>query len=107
MSDTPSRTAAGQPLEPGTRVVAVRDQASATMPDETIILGMREGAYYGVSQVGTRIWELAATPTTLGAIHAAITAEYDVSPASAWTDLVSFITALDAAGLVELGPLGR
>lgn len=89
------------PLGRGTRVAVSRDAVSAELEEETVILGMHDGVYYGLDRVGTRIWALAAQPTTLGAIHDAIVAEYAVDPAVAWRDLVALAQDLLAAGLFD------
>ena len=89
------------PLHRDTRVVVSRDAVSAELERETVILGMHDGVYYGLDPVGTRIWQLAASPTTLGAIADALVAEYDVEAARAWEDLVALTRDLLAAGLLE------
>lgn len=83
------------------RVVAVKDQVSAVLEGETIILTMRDGVYYSVDRVGSRIWSLAASPTTLGAMHLTLLDEYDVEPEQAWRDLVTLTEELLRAGLLE------
>jgi hypothetical protein len=95
-----STTPPAVPLAPETWVVVTGDQVSADLQDETVILAMRDGVYYGLDHVGSRIWSLAAAPTSLGAVHAAIVAEYDVEPAVAWNDLAALATELIAAGLL-------
>lgn len=91
---------AGSQFTRETRVVASSDAASAGLEGETVILGMRDGVYYGLDAVGTRIWALVAEPTTLGTVHAAVVAEYDVTAERAWDDLVALARDLVAAGLL-------
>jgi hypothetical protein len=81
-----------------------REQATAALPDETIILGMRDGVYYGVADVAARIWQLIASPIALGAVHQVIVAEFEVGADDAWRDLVAFVESLRAAGLLEIPP---
>jgi hypothetical protein len=101
MTDASAR---GGMFTPATIVCAAREQATAALPDETIILGMRDGVYYGVADVAARIWRLLATPIALGAIHEVIVAEFAVSADDAWRDLVAFLESLRAAGLLEIRP---
>lgn len=96
-ADTPA-------LDRTTRVVVSRDAVSAELEGETVILGMHDGVYYGLDAVGTRIWQLAAAPTTLGAIADVLLAEYDVEAARAWEDLLAVAADLLAAGLLERAP---
>lgn len=95
---------AAMPLERETRVVVSRDAVSAELEQETVILGMEDGVYYGLDGVGSRLWALAASPVTLGALHDAIVAEYDVPGDVAWTDIVALVRDLLAAGLLERAP---
>lgn len=97
-------SADSRPLERATRVTVSPDAVSAALEGETVILGMRDGVYYGLDAVGTRIWTLAAQPTTLGEIHAVILQEYDVAAEQAWTDLVALARDLIAAGLLARLP---
>lgn len=85
-------------------VVAVKAQVSAVLEGETIILTMRDGVYYAVDQVGSRIWSLTATPTTLGAVHRTLLDEYDVESEVAWRDLVALVEELLHVGLLERAP---
>jgi len=56
---------------------------------------------YVLNPVASRIWELLKTPTTHNTIAAAVAAEFDVSLQVAAADVVEFIDALHARGLVH------
>jgi hypothetical protein len=80
-----------------------RDPVSTAIPDETVILDARAGRYFALPGVAARVWELLATPTTLGALIATITDEYDVDAATCDRDLRSLLTELRAARLIAVG----
>jgi len=84
-------------------VVVSDDQASAELSSEVVILSMREGVYFGLDGVGTRIWALIQSPTTLGSVTETIVAEFEVEEAQAFADLLSLVTEMEARGLVRLG----
>src|SRR5690348_11022296 len=84
-----------------TCVVATRDQASTNLAGEAVILGMREGAYFGLDTVGTRIWELVQRPTRLADVAAALEREFDVTRDVVNTDLLAFAATLATRGLIE------
>lgn len=84
------------------RVVASPDQVSAALSGESVILGMRDGVYYGVDTVGTRVWELMTEPRTLGEIAGFIEAEFDVTPERAAADLLAFAQDLAEHGLITV-----
>ena len=90
------------PFSRATRVRATADQASAALENETVILSVRAGAYFGLDHVGSRIWALLQEETTLGAICDRVVAEYEVDEATAFTDLAALVADLEHHGLVEV-----
>lgn len=82
-------------------IVVSSDQVSADLSDETIILGMREGAYFGVSAAGSRIWSLLQQPRRLGDVVAVLTSEYEVDAQQCATDVLAFVDDLLSRGLVS------
>lgn len=83
-------------------VTAARDQASSEVAGETIVLGLRRSAYYGMERVGARVWSLVQQPRAVGEIQAAILEEYDVDAERCERDLLAFLDDLLAEGLIDL-----
>ncbi|MHB8838432.1 MAG: PqqD family peptide modification chaperone [Gemmatimonadaceae bacterium] len=81
-------------------VVASEDQVAADLSGEVIILGMREGAYFSVSDVAARIWELVQVPRRLSDVVATLMAEYDVTPEACSSEVLTFVAELVERGLV-------
>ena len=95
---------AGFALSPGDVVAAARDQVSAEVEGESVILNLADGIYYGLDGVGARIWELLAQPRAARELRDAVTAEYEVDAATAWADLTALLGELARRGLVEITP---
>lgn len=95
---------AGFILEPGTVVAAARDQVSAEVDGEAVILNLADGIYYGLDGVGARVWELLAAPRPAGELRDAITAEFEVDADTAWRDLADLLGELARRRLVEITP---
>ena len=93
-----------RPFAGNTSAVAATDQLSTTLGEDVVILGLRDSVYYGLSRVGTRIWELLQTPQTVDQIVAVLVAEYDVPPDQARVDLQDLLGDLHARGLVAITP---
>jgi hypothetical protein len=74
------------------------------IPGETVILDERSGRYFGLDDVGSFVWRRLQGPTTLRALVAAVTAEYDVAPDVCEADLRALLGDLRAADLVSVGP---
>jgi hypothetical protein len=90
------------PIPLDAAAVATTDQLSTRLGDEVVILGLQDSAYYGLTEVGARIWDLLQTRRTLKDIVDVLVAEYDVSRERATADLSALITDLDARGLVAV-----
>ncbi len=83
-------------------VVVTRDQVSADLSGEAAILNLKSGIYYGLNEVGARIWSLVQEPKTVSEIRDTIVQEYDVEPEQCGTDLLSLLEELLSKGLIEV-----
>jgi hypothetical protein len=98
-------TAAHPPrLDADTRVVAARDQVSAELDGEAVVLSLADGVYYGLDPVGASVWTLLEQPRTVAELRDAVVAEYDVDAPTAEADLLQLLRDLAARGLVEVSP---
>ena len=69
---------------------------------EAVLLDLKTQRYYGLDEVGTRIWQLLQEQGRTDAVLAALCAEYDVDEARLRRDLSVFIGELADAGLIVL-----
>jgi hypothetical protein len=81
-------------------VVASSDQVGANVDGEAVVLGLKDGIYYGLNPVGARIWSLLEQPTTVAEIRDRVVAEYDVTPERCERDLLALLERLAGHGLV-------
>ena len=91
-----------EPLAGATIVRDVEQQASCTLDDEAVILDFRSGTYYGLNEVGARVWQLIEQPRTLDELVRTICAEYEVDPGPCREDLIGLLRNLEQAGLIKL-----
>jgi hypothetical protein len=82
-----------------TVVVAARDVMTADFAPDVVLLNLQDGVYYGVEDVGARVWTLLQTPMSLRAILDTVAAEFDVEPARCDRDVRAFVEQLVARGL--------
>jgi hypothetical protein len=73
---------------------------------ESVLLDLKSESYFGLDDVGTRIWRLVEQDGDLNSVHAAILAEYDVDPIRLERDLRDLIARLVEAGLVTIEASG-
>jgi hypothetical protein len=85
-----------------TIVVAVHGQVSSDLGGEVVILSLEDGIYYGLDEVGARVWSLIQTPTAVSSIRDVILEEYDVDAPQCERDLLALLDGLAAHGLVEV-----
>jgi hypothetical protein len=87
-------------------VVAAPDQVSSDLAGEAVILNLATGMYYGLDEVGARVWSLLQQPCAVEALRDAILAEYEVEPERCEQDLLALLADLQAAKLVEVAEPG-
>ena len=101
MPDSPRPSSPAGALNADSIVVATRDQLSSRMADETVILHLSGGTYYGLDGVGTAIWGLLQEPRTVAEIRDRLLDEYDVGAERCERAVLSLLEDLTARGLVE------
>ena len=93
----------GSEISRGSRVVAAGEQTSCRLTDEVVILGLKDGVYYGLNPVAARVWELVRQPRTVSEILAILLDEYDVEAERCEGDLLVLLRELASRGLVTIG----
>ena len=93
MSAPPDR-----PLAPAPDVV-YRD-----VNGEAVILHLGTSTYFGLDEVGTRIWQLAVDGRTLREICAALPEEFDAPAGQIEHDVVSLVDQLMNKDLLRVAP---
>jgi hypothetical protein len=71
--------------------------------EEMVVLNLDNEQYYGLDEVGTRLWELIDGGATFGAVVDTLLAEYEVDRATLVDDLTSILDDLHENGLVVAG----
>ena len=77
------------------------DLIATDMDGDTVMMSIERGEYYGISGVGSRVWELLEQPVTLADIIAIICAEFDIDQATCQTDMEQFLSELQSLELVS------
>jgi hypothetical protein len=78
------------------------NQIGCDIGDEVVVLDLNSGIYYGLDDLGARIWSLIEQPASLAALREAITAEYEVDAETCERDILAFLDKMQVAGLVEI-----
>ena len=75
---------------------------SADLGEEVILLHLENGLYFGLENVGARIWKLLQKPIKVSEIERALQEEYDVDPDTCHAEVVSLLDRLVDENLVEV-----
>ena len=85
-----------------TQVKAGADQVSCELNEETAILDMKTGVYYGLDPVGARVWELIQQPQTADAVVQQLLDEYEVAAEDCTRDVLALLTDMREHKLIEI-----
>lgn len=85
-------------------IVTIPSQVMARqVGDETVILDLASGTYYGLDPVGARIWQLMSEGQTLAQVCATMLAEYEVAREDIERDVLALVNTLVDKQLVGVG----
>jgi Coenzyme PQQ synthesis protein D (PqqD) len=83
-------------------VTICKDVVFRELQGEAIILNLNTGIYFGLNEVGSRMWALMQEHGSLARVFDAIQAEYEVTPEVLETDLLNLVSNLQTKGLVSV-----
>jgi hypothetical protein len=89
-------------LDLNTRIRWRNGQMTADLGGELAILNLETGVYFGLNEIGARIWSLLAEARTLREIRDVILDEYAVEESCCQRDLIKLMADLDRHQLVEV-----
>lgn len=90
------------PITLFSQISAVKDQISSNLGDEEVILHLQSGTYYGLNEVGTRIWHLIQEPKSVSAIYQQLLIEYDIDADQCKRDVLALLQQLADEHLIEI-----
>ena len=74
---------------------------SRQLDDEVVILDVPSGRYFSLNAVGVVVWDRLADEATIDDLVDAVTAEFEVDPDTARSDIDGLVASLTEAGLLE------
>ena len=82
------------------RITIPQEVIARQMGEETVMLDLANGAFFGLDLVGARIWQLLMEGKTLVEICEVMVDEYDVTRENIERDLLALLDDLKAHGLI-------
>lgn len=88
-----------------TQIISLSPEViSQEVSGETVLLDLNSENYFGLDEVGTRIWQLIESSGRLQDIYDTMLAEFEVDPDQLLDDMEQLLDDLEKAGLVSRGP---
>lgn len=69
---------------------------------ESVILNLHTECYFGLDDVGTRMWTLLTSSKSIQAAYETLLVEYNVDAETLRNDLANFVLKLSEKGLIEI-----
>jgi hypothetical protein len=92
---------------PGRAVTVTPNTLSREVQGETVLLQLDSGEYFGLDEIGTRVWQLIVETGDLDRVQAALLDEYDVDPTVLTADMARLVEELSARRLIDVDPSPR
>jgi hypothetical protein len=84
-----------------TRITIPESVLFRDLDGEAVLLETVTGRYYGLNEVGTRMWSLLQLHGEIEAVLRSLLVEYEAPEARLREDLLRFVDVLAASGLVR------
>jgi hypothetical protein len=81
-------------------VVASGDQVSGKLTGERAVLSMKDGTYYGLSDVGALVWDLVQEPISTGDLVDRIIESYEVDRVTCERDVLELLSEMAEKSLI-------
>ena len=79
------------------------DVLSQEVAGETVLLDLASESYFGLDEVGTRVWAMLREGMDTDAIVDTLLGDYEVGRAQLEVDVAELLDQLEAAGLITRG----
>ncbi|MCH6258786.1 PqqD family peptide modification chaperone [Puniceicoccaceae bacterium K14] len=89
-------------LDPETIVVRSTEILGSEIEEQTVMMDVKNGNYYGLGETGSRIWQLIEKPISIAVLCDMLVGEFSVDPAQCLSDTVDFIATLADREIVTL-----
>jgi hypothetical protein len=89
-------------ITPTSRVTVPEYVLIQELDGEAVLLDLKSETYFGLDDVGIRMWQVLTTSPSIQNAYEALLEEYDVTPEQLLQDLNELVTRLVEQGLLEV-----
>jgi hypothetical protein len=90
-------------FNPQDRLSRAEGMLATELDQETVLMSIDAGAYYGLKGPARSIWVKLETPLTFSALVERLVKEYRVAPEVCAADLEGFLAKMEQEGLLRVG----
>ncbi|MDY6844625.1 MAG: lasso peptide biosynthesis PqqD family chaperone [Thermodesulfobacteriota bacterium] len=91
-----------QKIESDTVVAQIKELVSSNLDGETVLMSVENGKYYGMDGIGSRIWELVASPRSISDVCNILIEEFEVDREKCERDVLDFLEDLRKQKLIKV-----
>jgi Coenzyme PQQ synthesis protein D (PqqD) len=89
-------------FSPQDRLSRAREILSTELDQETVLMSVDAGAYYGLAGPARTIWEKLEKPLSFSALVEQLVLEYKITPEACAEDLQGFLEQMEREGLLRV-----
>jgi hypothetical protein len=78
------------------------EPVSVEVERSIVMMSLDLGKYFGLNEVGSRIWELLERPRSMADLCAVLQQEFEVDPNACHEEVSEFLLALAKEGLIQI-----
>lgn len=94
LDSTMSESSSANTLSQVTVLSKTPDILTSAVNEGLAMMNVESGNYYGLDDIGMKIWDLIDGKLTLGEISARLTSEHEVTVEQCWTDVCFLVRKL-------------
>ncbi len=84
------------------KIIRHPDIISTDMDGETVMMSIAQGEYYGLTDVGSYIWEFMTTPISIQDLSLKVLDEFEIDESTCQQDLLTYAEQLIEKGVAQL-----
>tara|TARA_B100000029_G_C16874648_1_gene704360 strand:- start:14 stop:373 length:360 start_codon:yes stop_codon:yes gene_type:complete len=89
-------------LDLNSTIRASEDVVVSQLDDELVMMSIEKGQYYGLDDIGSRVWELINEPRSISSICDVLVSEFDVVRTECEHDMVEWLSELAGENLIQI-----
>ncbi len=91
-----------QTIQIENKIVRSENFITATVDNDIVMMSLEKGAYFGLDDIGSTIWEQIGEPKRVSTICTHLISQFEVDQSQCEADVLAFLNDLAAEGMVQI-----